>query len=95
MQLRNSEFLVSILAVLQPRIHTMLLAGTSEARPGLGIHSRTCDDAHAVQVGRPTPSRGMLAKHLQAANKLTLPAPETRDLQNGELTLTLPSHGLG
>ncbi len=51
-------------------------------------------DVHPAyeKMGSPRyPTPDQIAVLRKAAS---LPAPENRDLQNGELTLTLPSHGL-
>ena len=76
------------------RTITLRLKGTNAKRALISRLDNDHGDFHAAyeKMGSPRyPSQAQIQKLRQAAE---LPPPETRQIKNSELTLTLPAHGL-
>ena len=77
-----------------PKTITLRFQGVSSHRASISRVDGTHGDIHSLyaKMGSPQyPTQAQIADLRKAAQ---LPPSESRDLRNGELTLTLPSYGL-
>jgi xylan 1,4-beta-xylosidase len=77
-----------------PKTVTVRLKGTNATQAFITRVDRDHGDFHSAyeKMGAPRyPTKSQIEELRKAAE---LPAPEVRQMQNGELTLTLPGHGL-
>jgi len=73
---------------------TLKFKGTSPSHATISVVDPQHGDVHAAYESMGSPRYPTSAQQSQLRKAAELAAPETRQLSNGELTLTLPSYGL-
>jgi xylan 1,4-beta-xylosidase len=77
-----------------PRVITLRFQGTRQKHARVSVVDPMHGDIHAAYEKMGSPRYPTQAQIEQLKKVAELPAPELRNLKNGELTLTLPSYGL-
>ena len=77
-----------------PRVITLRFQGTRPKHARISVVDPAHGDIHAAYQKMGSPRYPTQAQIEQLKKAAELPAPEARNLKNGDLTLTIPSYGL-